>query len=672
MDDDQVPSPQSPIPVEPTRYDVLCGAGHETTYHPGNVKFRLLVSKHFDKYRAAQCKKAKMKVSRAILAEVLATGARFLKKNPARTVWHVADIKVGKDKISHCLRSLRTSHQLAHDEELDDDYDHEHHHGRNNHYDEDPGPYHNRFADRNTSSSPPGMPPSRKRHRPLLSVPESSSSTTVPPPPTATAPTDARSQVDYPTPTFDPNVLIKPIPLHRVAAIPDDESSIASSSRGPPQPTRRHRQGPDDAIAGPYLPEQQHQRQQSPYWNAPYYHDRHYYSSHAPHHSYGPPSTMTMPPTGYGGYAADTAVAGSSSERQVDYGHADERGSSHAAAASAVEVRHHYQYPTQQPIRPSPLPEPLSVDTHTYHHPVITEAGSSNDSGATYDPYPSYRHDAGSQIPVSSGGKPSSLPSHHYNPSDPSHPPYAAYPVQQQQQHYQQHHREWNNQSSLSARRRFDTPSASTVTSTTTGEDVQDHTTLEYQPGGQQPHAVAVHPYSRHEYRASSRRGGSGATGGGHGVDYRHYNPYYQSASRTPHSLYQDSARSNPYYYPPPPPPHAATAAYTYPYQHSTNNTNNNPAATTGSPLTPIPNHQHHHHPTDNAGSTRRSSFWDDGWDEFNTNDPPSSHHHNRHDDQQSMSVPQSASNNVNHNSTNQKRSWSQTDNSSLDKSRPL
>jgi hypothetical protein len=48
-----------------------------------------------------------MKVSRQIMKEVVAAGARFLKKNTGSHDWYVADIKVGKDKISHCLREIK-------------------------------------------------------------------------------------------------------------------------------------------------------------------------------------------------------------------------------------------------------------------------------------------------------------------------------------------------------------------------------------------------------------------------------------------------------------------------------------------------------------------------------------------------------------------------------------
>jgi hypothetical protein len=97
--------------VDPTSSDILCGAGYDTCHHKGNEIFRLVLSKHFETYYHATNKISKIKASRAILSELVASGARFLKKDGNRDRWLVADIKVGKDKISHALRSLKEARQ---------------------------------------------------------------------------------------------------------------------------------------------------------------------------------------------------------------------------------------------------------------------------------------------------------------------------------------------------------------------------------------------------------------------------------------------------------------------------------------------------------------------------------------------------------------------------------
>ena len=100
--------------------DILCGSGSVTGRHPGNIKFfRKIVSEYFGEYFKASSKSDKMSVSRAILAEVLETGGRFLKRDTLNhQKWFVADINVGKDKISHALRLLKKVQQQGEEEHI--------------------------------------------------------------------------------------------------------------------------------------------------------------------------------------------------------------------------------------------------------------------------------------------------------------------------------------------------------------------------------------------------------------------------------------------------------------------------------------------------------------------------------------------------------------------------
>lgn len=91
-------------PVLPTHVDILCGSGLDKAAHPGNRRFRLIVAKHIEQFAAAKTKTEKSKVSKAVLFEVLELGGRFLQRRPIFQEWYVGDTKVGKDKISHCLR----------------------------------------------------------------------------------------------------------------------------------------------------------------------------------------------------------------------------------------------------------------------------------------------------------------------------------------------------------------------------------------------------------------------------------------------------------------------------------------------------------------------------------------------------------------------------------------
>ena len=91
--------------VLPTKIDILCGKGN--AHHPGNRRFRRIVADHNERYPATVTKHDKMKVSKMILDEVISRGGRFLRMDPIRCKWYVADWKVGNDKISLCLSDIK-------------------------------------------------------------------------------------------------------------------------------------------------------------------------------------------------------------------------------------------------------------------------------------------------------------------------------------------------------------------------------------------------------------------------------------------------------------------------------------------------------------------------------------------------------------------------------------
>ena len=92
--------------VLPTDIDVLCGSGNDISQHRGNIRFRLIIAKHYERYALAATKTEKTKVTRRIFDQILLPGTRFLKKHPIFPIWSVAGLKVGRDKISHSLREI--------------------------------------------------------------------------------------------------------------------------------------------------------------------------------------------------------------------------------------------------------------------------------------------------------------------------------------------------------------------------------------------------------------------------------------------------------------------------------------------------------------------------------------------------------------------------------------
>lgn len=96
----------------PEELDIICGSGKSVSNHPGNRRFRLIVMKYCNQYYVATTKAQKMKVNRHVMEELKLSGStRFLKKDPIFEKFYIATNRVGRDKISHCLRELKNETQ---------------------------------------------------------------------------------------------------------------------------------------------------------------------------------------------------------------------------------------------------------------------------------------------------------------------------------------------------------------------------------------------------------------------------------------------------------------------------------------------------------------------------------------------------------------------------------
>ena len=95
-------------PPFPRDMDILCGNADKTKNHPGNLIFNYVVAKHADGYRHAKDRRAKMAITDMIYRMLVdEMGARFFKRDPYKESWYIVKTeRVGKDKISHSLRSL--------------------------------------------------------------------------------------------------------------------------------------------------------------------------------------------------------------------------------------------------------------------------------------------------------------------------------------------------------------------------------------------------------------------------------------------------------------------------------------------------------------------------------------------------------------------------------------
>ena len=83
-----IPFPPGTQPTQPTNSDVLCSYEADTYNHPGNLRFRALISLHGDQYLTAQYGE-KTKISRSVVRVLrqFDPPSRFLKKDPPTGLW---------------------------------------------------------------------------------------------------------------------------------------------------------------------------------------------------------------------------------------------------------------------------------------------------------------------------------------------------------------------------------------------------------------------------------------------------------------------------------------------------------------------------------------------------------------------------------------------------------
>jgi hypothetical protein len=106
----QAPTADPKIVLQPHSLDVLCGSGKVASRHPGNKRFRDIVAKHYINYAAGTSKTERMEVTQGVLHELFSSGCtRFLKKDPIFERYSVASRRVGRDKVSHSFRELKTA-----------------------------------------------------------------------------------------------------------------------------------------------------------------------------------------------------------------------------------------------------------------------------------------------------------------------------------------------------------------------------------------------------------------------------------------------------------------------------------------------------------------------------------------------------------------------------------
>lgn len=88
-------------------WDVLCGRGGRSNHHPGNKRYRHVVSEMKMMYRRTEAKTVKTDLSRAIVEHVCAYGGRFIKKDEDAGRYYVLTKAEARKKTSQALRETK-------------------------------------------------------------------------------------------------------------------------------------------------------------------------------------------------------------------------------------------------------------------------------------------------------------------------------------------------------------------------------------------------------------------------------------------------------------------------------------------------------------------------------------------------------------------------------------
>jgi hypothetical protein len=92
--------------TSPSDIDILCGKDKTFNKHPGNLLYRQLIEEHAERYSNECSKQIKMKVTKVIVGQLEASGARFIRMigDNNNDGWQEITNQQAREKISHALR----------------------------------------------------------------------------------------------------------------------------------------------------------------------------------------------------------------------------------------------------------------------------------------------------------------------------------------------------------------------------------------------------------------------------------------------------------------------------------------------------------------------------------------------------------------------------------------
>jgi hypothetical protein len=108
-------SANTPWPEVPQKEDILLGRHREAYGHPGNRRFRFLISSYSDDYQNARARDTKTGIIQKIVASIQKYGGRFLRRDEQTDMWCDVcdDYKYVHEKVSHALRQKKNTERRS-------------------------------------------------------------------------------------------------------------------------------------------------------------------------------------------------------------------------------------------------------------------------------------------------------------------------------------------------------------------------------------------------------------------------------------------------------------------------------------------------------------------------------------------------------------------------------
>jgi hypothetical protein len=89
------------VVVVPAPNDIFCGRGRSYIYHEGNQRFRDVIFQNIGAYLKSSHRPKRSEVVKAVVHEMLRSGARFLKQLDNKLEWYDGGVKVAKEKVGN-------------------------------------------------------------------------------------------------------------------------------------------------------------------------------------------------------------------------------------------------------------------------------------------------------------------------------------------------------------------------------------------------------------------------------------------------------------------------------------------------------------------------------------------------------------------------------------------